>query len=78
MKAFTLCYFSAHSMEIPSLSAGVRQYEKQGGKIRVIARTGQQLFDESRIKAFVRDALASNVVLIILHGARHPVLPLMI
>ena len=70
MKAFTLCYFSAHSMEIPSLSAGVRQYEKQGGKLRVIARTGRQLFDESRIKAFVKDALASDVVLLVLHGGK--------
>ncbi|HDL08405.1 MAG TPA: cobaltochelatase subunit CobN, partial [Desulfobacteraceae bacterium] len=70
MKSFTLCYFSAHSMEIPSLSAGVRQYEKEGGKIRVIARTGPQLFDESRIKAFVNDALASDAVLIVLHGGR--------
>ena len=57
-------------MEIPSLSAGVRQYEKEGGKIRVIARTGRQLFDESRIKAFVNDALASDAVLIVLHGGR--------
>ena len=70
MKSFTLCYFSAHSMEIPSLSAGVRQYEKEGGKIRVIARTGRQLFDESRIKAFVNNALASDAVLIVLHGGR--------
>ena len=70
MKSFTLCYFSAHSMEIPSLSAGVRQYEKQGGKIKVIARTGQQLFDESRVQAFVRDALASDVVIIVLHGGK--------
>ncbi|MBW1709127.1 MAG: cobaltochelatase subunit CobN [Deltaproteobacteria bacterium] len=70
MKSFKICYFSAHSMEIPSLSAGVRQYQEQGGRIRVIARTGRQLFDESRIKAFVRDALASDVVLVILHGGR--------
>ena len=70
MKPFTLCYFSAHSMEIPSLSAGVRQYERQGGKIKVIARTGQQLFDESRVQAFVRDALASDVVIIVLHGGK--------
>jgi len=41
MKSFKLCYFSAHSMEIPSLSAGVRKY-----------------------------ALASDVVLVILHGGR--------
>lgn len=70
MRPFTLCYFSAHSMEIPSLSAGVRQYKKQGGKIKVIARTRTQLFDESQIKVFLRDALASDVVLVILHGGR--------
>jgi len=57
-------------MEIPSLSAGVRQYQKQGGKIRIIARTQGQLFDESRVKAFVRDALNCDAVLVILHGGR--------
>ncbi len=70
MKSLTICYFSAHSMEIPSLSAGVRQYEKQGGRIRVIARTRSQLFDEARVQAFVREALAADVVLITLHGGK--------
>ncbi|GBE12236.1 aerobic cobaltochelatase subunit CobN [bacterium BMS3Abin13] len=70
MKPLTICYFSAHSVEIPSLSAGVRQYEKQVGRIRVIARTGSQLFDEARVRAFVREALAADVVLITLHGGK--------
>jgi len=70
MKSFTICYFSAHSLEIPSLSAGVKEYEKHGGKIRIIARIGSQLFDESRTDAFVRDALASDVVILTLHGGR--------
>lgn len=70
MKPLTICYFSAHSMEIPSLSAGVRQYEKQGGRIRVVARTGSQLFDEARVQAFVREALAADVVLLTLHGGK--------
>ncbi|MCD6305266.1 MAG: cobaltochelatase subunit CobN, partial [Deltaproteobacteria bacterium] len=70
MRPFTLCYFSAHSLETPSLSAGVKEYEKQGGKIRVIAKTRSQLFDEAQIKAFVRDALASDVVILTLHGGR--------
>ena len=70
MRPFTLCYFSAHSMEIPSLSAGVRQYQEGGGKIRIVARTRSQLFDESRIEAFVRDALNCDAVLVVLHGGR--------
>jgi len=70
VKLLTICYFSAHSMEIPSLSAGVRQYEKQGGRIRVIARTRSQLFDEARVQAFVREALAADVVMITLHGGK--------
>ena len=70
MRPFTLCYFSAHSLEIPSLSAGVKGYEKRGGKIKIIARIGGQLFDESRIKAFVQDALTCDVVILTLHGGR--------
>ncbi|OPX36528.1 MAG: cobalamin biosynthesis protein CobN [Desulfobacteraceae bacterium 4484_190.1] len=70
MKFFRICYFSAHSMEILSLSGGVRQYEKQGGSIRVIAKTRSQLFDEAQIKAFVRDALASDAVILTLHGGK--------
>ncbi len=68
MKPFRLCYFSAHSMEIPSLSAGVKDYEKKYGKIKVIARTGKQLFDRSRIEAFINDALLSDAVILVLHG----------
>jgi len=70
MKSYTLCYYSATSMEIPSLSEGVGQYLKDGGKIKVIARTQSQLFDESRINAFVKSALNSDVVLITLHGGK--------
>jgi len=70
MKFFKICCFSAHSIEIPSLSAGVKEYEKHGGKIRVIARTRNQLFDEDQIKAFVRTAIASDVVILTMHGGR--------
>ena len=70
MKPFTLCYFSAYSLEIPSLSAAVRQYQGGGGRIKVIARSKNQLFDDSRIKAFVEAALSSDAVLITLHGGK--------
>ncbi len=68
MNAYTLCYYSATSMEIASLSQGVSQYQEEGGRIRVLARTKSQLFDDSRIHAFVQAALESDVILITLHG----------
>ncbi len=72
MKAtpYTLCYFSATSIEMPSLSAGVLGYQKEGFEITVHARTQTQLFDQSRQKAFVAQALASQAVIISLHGGK--------
>ena len=70
MKPLKLCYFSAHSLEIPSLSAGVELFNQRWGKIEVTARTGQQLFDDSRIEAFVGQALESDALILVLHGGR--------
>ncbi len=70
MNYFKLCYFSSHSMEIPSLSEGIRKYKENGGKIDVIARSGTQLSNDISIKAFVKDALTSDVIIIILHGGK--------
>ncbi len=70
MQPFKLCYCSAHSMEIPSLSAGIRKFRKNNGKIKITARSASQLFDKARINAFVKDALESDIVLIILHGGK--------
>ena len=70
MKPFTLCYYTAASMEIPSLGIGVREFQKTGGKVKVYARTKSQLFDSSRIASFVKHALESHVVIISLHGGK--------
>ena len=70
MQSFSLCYYSATAMEIPSLSEGVTLFQKYGGKIKVTARTQVQLFDKARQKAFVRDALKHHVVIISLHGGK--------
>ncbi len=70
MQSFKLCYCSAHSMEIPSLSAGIDKFRKNNGKMEIIARSASQLFDEVRINAFVQDALKSDIVLLILHGGK--------
>ena len=40
MKPLVFCYYSPHSLEISSLSAGIEKFRKEGGKIKVIARTG--------------------------------------
>lgn len=70
MKSFTLCYYSATSMEISSLSQGVDQYKKAGGKVRIFARTQTQLFDKSRITNFVEKAMASDTIILNLHGGK--------
>jgi cobaltochelatase CobN len=70
MKPFQLAYFSATAMEIPSLSEGVRQFERDGGRISVFARTQTQLFDTARQQAFVRRALAADAILLNLHGGK--------
>ncbi|MBU0991442.1 MAG: cobaltochelatase subunit CobN [Proteobacteria bacterium] len=70
MNAYTLCYYSATSMEIDSLSQGVRQYQDHNGRIRVLARTQTQLFDNSRIESFVKTAMEADVIIISLHGGK--------
>ncbi|MGD8834837.1 MAG: cobaltochelatase subunit CobN [Desulfobacteraceae bacterium] len=70
MNCYTLCYFSATAMEIPSLSEGVRHYSEAGGKTAVHARTQSQLFDQARRKAFVDQAVKSDVVIVTLHGGK--------
>lgn len=67
---YNLCYYSATSMEMPSLSQGVIKFQESGGQITVHARTQIQLFDRSRQEAFVRKAMASDVVIITLHGGK--------
>ena len=70
MKSYSLCFYSAGSLEITSLSLGIEQYQQKGGNIRVVARTNSQLFDNSRIEAFVKNALNSDCVIIGLHGGK--------
>ncbi len=68
MNPYDLCYFSATATELPSLSEGIIQYRNEGGAVHIHARTQTQLFDRSRQEAFVRQALAADVVIITLHG----------
>ncbi len=70
MPSFSLCYYSATASEIPSLSGGLRLYREQGGELEMHARTQVQLFDKKRQEAFAKKALASDVVIISLHGGR--------
>ncbi|MFP4307192.1 MAG: cobaltochelatase subunit CobN [Desulfococcaceae bacterium] len=70
MKTYTLCYYSATAMELPSLSEGVRLFRDGGGAAEIHARTQTQLFDEARRRAFVRQAMESDVVIVSLHGGK--------
>jgi cobaltochelatase CobN len=70
MKPLVFCYYSPHSLEISSLSAGIEKFRKEGGKIKVIARTGSQLLNEKSAQEFVKNALLADAVFITLHGGR--------
>ncbi|XPS89540.1 hydrogenobyrinic acid a,c-diamide cobaltochelatase [Desulfosarcina variabilis str. Montpellier] len=70
MRSYTLCYYSATAMEMPSLSEGVRQYLDAGGNINVHARTQTQLFDKSRQQAFVDQAIKADAIIVTLHGGK--------
>ena len=70
MRPYTLCYYSATAMEMPSLSEGVRQYLNAGGDISVHARTQTQLFDKSRQQAFVDQAVKADAIIVTLHGGK--------
>ena len=70
MRPYTLCYYSATAMEMPSLSEGVRQYLDADGNINVHARTQTQLFDQSRQQAFVDQAIKANAIIVTLHGGK--------
>lgn len=70
MESYKLAYYSATSMEIPSLSNGMEKFLDQGGKVSVHAKTQVQLFDENRIKSFVTTAAAADIIIISLHGGR--------
>ena len=68
-----LAYYSATATEIPSLSGGAQRFLNQhrdAAALTVYARTQTQLFDESRCRAFVREALKAQVCIIGLHGGK--------
>ncbi|MDD3582188.1 MAG: cobaltochelatase subunit CobN, partial [Desulfobacca sp.] len=68
MQPYRLVYFSATSTEIPILSQAVIRYREGGGHLEISARTRSQLFDESRQNAFVKEALAADLIIVTLHG----------
>lgn len=70
MTALRLCYFSATSVELPSLGAAVSAYRKLGREIAVYARTQTQLFSQAQNDNFVKNAIESDVVFLALHGGR--------
>jgi len=67
---YSLTYYSAASMEIPSLSQGIERFKQAGGKVQIHAKTQTQLFDKQRISSFVDHCLASDIIIITLHGGR--------
>jgi cobaltochelatase CobN len=70
MKPLQICYFSATALELPSLSQGVALLRDAGEVLGVTARTQTQLFDQSRVTAFVEQAAASDAIILTLHGGK--------
>lgn len=70
MKPYSFCYFSSGGLELPTLSQAATRYREQGGALTILARTRTQLFDQARVQAFVRDAMAADVAFINIHGGK--------
>jgi cobaltochelatase CobN len=70
MKPYTFCYFSSGGLDLPTISRAATRYREQGGAVTIIARTGTQLFDKARVRAFVADAMKADVVFLNIHGGK--------
>ena len=70
MNDFTISYFSTSPSEIPSLSTAVRQYNRNGGSVKVVARLRSQLSTPVQAEAFIRHAAESDVVILRLMGGK--------
>jgi cobaltochelatase CobN len=70
MKQITVYYYSATAAELPTLSRAVSKALEEGSLLAVVARTHTQLFDQSRVSAFVEEAVAADVVILTLHGGK--------
>lgn len=67
---FSLCYYTATGMELDGLSEAVVKFRSKIGPLKIMARTQTQLFDSKRQQAFVKKALAHDVVILSLHGGK--------
>ncbi|WP_005036895.1 cobaltochelatase subunit CobN [Holophaga foetida] len=65
-----ISYFSATATELTTLSQAILRLKAEDSDIRLWARTQAQLYDQARVDAFVREALASEAVIIALHGGK--------
>lgn len=70
MKHYSLCYFTINHSEVPSFSAGVREYLDGGGSLDVHARVRSQLSTPVQIDEFARLASRSDVLIVRLMGGK--------
>ncbi|RDD30164.1 cobaltochelatase subunit CobN [Prosthecochloris sp. ZM] len=70
MKPYCLCYFTTNHSEVPSFSAGVREYISDGGAVDVFARVRSQLTSPVQIGEFARLAACSDIVIVRLMGGK--------
>jgi cobaltochelatase CobN len=70
MKKFSLVYYSATGLEMPSFAAGLSAYRADGHEITVHAVTAGQIAGPAEQKAFVEKALKADALLITLHGGK--------
>ncbi len=67
---FSLAYYAAAGLEMPTLGQGIQNFTDTGGRVSVHAKTGNQLFDEKQINAFVNHCMTVDIIIISLHGGR--------
>ncbi len=70
MKHYSLCYFTTNHSEVPSFSAGVREYLERGGSLDVHARVRSQLSSDVQVADFARLAAESDVLIVRMMGGK--------
>ncbi len=65
-----ICYFTTTGLELGCLGQAVLSASKKGLKLKVTARTGQQLQQKEQADEAIKQAQLSHVVIVNLHGGK--------
>ena len=70
MKHLKITYYSATSMEFPSISNAYLRIKQKQEPIEIVVRAKSQLIDKRNAKDFIEHAKSSHFVIINLHGGK--------